>query len=149
MILPYIVIVLASMLVLWIVLRCDIPKTVDIDLLKNPRDVIKHRGLFNFSWVFFRARDMDSALKVLSSMLDYNSFFVNNDLKEILRNINGNSSTLIYISVCFVIVIMAKNTIRLKSDFSPNKFYMFWTLFLLTFSVFSLEKNTEFLYFNF
>ena len=52
MILPYIVSVLASMLVLWLILRKDIPKTVDIDLLKNPSSVIKHQGLFNFSWVF-------------------------------------------------------------------------------------------------
>ncbi len=52
MMLPYFVSVSMSMLVLWIVLRKDIPKTVDIDLLKNPNEVIKHQGLFNFSWVF-------------------------------------------------------------------------------------------------
>ena len=52
MILPYIVSVIASMAVLWVVLRKDIPLHVDIDLLKNPEDVIKHKGLFNFSWVF-------------------------------------------------------------------------------------------------
>ncbi len=52
MILPFFVSVVASMVVLWIVLRKDIPQTVDIDLLKNPEDVIKHKGLFNFSWVF-------------------------------------------------------------------------------------------------
>ena len=52
MILPYFVSVIASMLVLWVVLKKDIPKTVDIDLLKNPIDAIKHKGLFNFSWAF-------------------------------------------------------------------------------------------------
>ena len=52
MFLPFIVSVLASMLVLWVVLRKDIPRTVDINLLKNPDEVIKHRGLFNFSWAF-------------------------------------------------------------------------------------------------
>jgi arsenical pump membrane protein len=52
MILPYFVSVIASMVVLWIVLRKDIPLHVDIDLLKNPEEVIKHKGLFNFSWVF-------------------------------------------------------------------------------------------------
>ena len=52
MFLPFIVSVLASMLMLWIVLRKDIPKTVDINLLKKPDEVIKHRGLFNFSWAF-------------------------------------------------------------------------------------------------
>ena len=52
MALPYIVSVLASMFVLWLVLKNDIPKTVDINLLSNPEDVIKHQGLFKFSWLF-------------------------------------------------------------------------------------------------
>ncbi|MEA2100916.1 MAG: arsenic transporter [Campylobacterota bacterium] len=52
MLLPYIISVMASMLVLWVVLRKDIPKTVDINLLKNPDEVLKHKGLFNFSWIF-------------------------------------------------------------------------------------------------
>jgi len=52
MMLPFVVSVVASMLVLWLVLKNEIPKTVDINLLKNPDEVIKHRGLFNFSWAF-------------------------------------------------------------------------------------------------
>jgi arsenical pump membrane protein len=52
MILPYFVSVIATMAVLWLVLRKDIPQTVDIDLLKKPEDVIKNRALFNFSWFF-------------------------------------------------------------------------------------------------
>ncbi len=52
MILPYFVSILVSMAVLWIVLRKDIPDTVDIDLLKRPEDVIKNKALFNFSWFF-------------------------------------------------------------------------------------------------
>lgn len=52
MILPYIVSVIATMAVLWVVLRKDIPQTVDIHLLKNPEDVIKNKTLFNFSWFF-------------------------------------------------------------------------------------------------
>ncbi|MCF6340574.1 MAG: arsenic transporter [Sulfurimonas sp.] len=52
MIIPYFVSVIATMIVLWIVLRKDIPQTVDIDLLKNPEEVIKNKALFNFSWFF-------------------------------------------------------------------------------------------------
>lgn len=52
MIVPFIVSVFASMLVLWLVLRKDIPSRVDIDLLKNPDDVIKNHTLFKFSWLF-------------------------------------------------------------------------------------------------
>ena len=52
MIIPFIVSVLASTIFLWLILRKDIPKTVDITLLKEPKSVIKNMKLFYFSWVF-------------------------------------------------------------------------------------------------
>ena len=52
MIFPFIVSVIASTIFLWIILRKDIPKTVDITLLKEPKSVIKNMKLFYFSWVF-------------------------------------------------------------------------------------------------
>jgi arsenical pump membrane protein len=39
-------------MVLWIILRKDIPKKVDTTLLKNPDSVLKNKILFRFSWVF-------------------------------------------------------------------------------------------------
>ena len=52
MIIPFIVSTIISIIVLWIVLRKDIPKEIDISLLKNPDDVLKNKALFNFSWFF-------------------------------------------------------------------------------------------------
>ena len=52
MLIPYIVSVAASILFLWIILRKDIPKQVDISLLKDPKSVIKNETLFKLSWVF-------------------------------------------------------------------------------------------------
>lgn len=52
MIVPYIVSTVASIVVLWIILRKDIPKEVDVTLLKNPNDVLKNKTLFQFSWLF-------------------------------------------------------------------------------------------------
>jgi arsenical pump membrane protein len=52
MIMPYFVSTAISMLVLWLLLRKDIPGHVDINLLKKPEEVIKNRALFNFSWLF-------------------------------------------------------------------------------------------------
>jgi len=52
MIIPYIVSTVVSILVLWLILRKDIPKTVDVSLLKNPDDVLKSKTLFKFSWIF-------------------------------------------------------------------------------------------------
>ena len=52
MIIPFIVSVIASTIFLLLILRKDIPKTVDITLLKEPKSVIKNMNLFYFSWIF-------------------------------------------------------------------------------------------------
>jgi arsenical pump membrane protein len=52
MFIPYIVSTIISIIVLWLVLRNDIPKSIDISLLKNPDDVLKNKTLFKFSWFF-------------------------------------------------------------------------------------------------
>ena len=52
MALPYVVSVTATIIVLLLVLKNDIPKTVDIDLLKDADSVLKNRTLFYFSWAF-------------------------------------------------------------------------------------------------
>ena len=52
MFIPFIVSVIASIVFLWLLLRKDIPKTIDISLLKEPKTVIKNMKLFYFSWVF-------------------------------------------------------------------------------------------------
>ena len=52
MIIPFIVSVIASIVFLWLILRKDIPKTVDVTLLKEPKSAIKNMNLFYFSWLF-------------------------------------------------------------------------------------------------
>jgi len=52
MYIPYIVSVAISIIVLFIVLHKDIPKKVDINLLKNADSVIKNKTLFYLSWIF-------------------------------------------------------------------------------------------------
>ena len=52
MLMPFIISVVVSITVLWLLLRKDIPKTIDVNLLKNPDDVLKSRALFYISWIF-------------------------------------------------------------------------------------------------
>ncbi|MGK0255537.1 MAG: arsenical pump membrane protein [Arcobacteraceae bacterium] len=52
MYLPFIVSVLVTIVVLLLVLRKDIPKKVNIDLLKDANSVLKNKTLFYFSWGF-------------------------------------------------------------------------------------------------
>ncbi len=52
MAIPYIVSVFVSIVFLYVLLRKDIPKQVDITLLKEPRSVLKSIELFYLSWIF-------------------------------------------------------------------------------------------------
>jgi len=52
MLIPFVVSVIASIVFLWIILRKDIPKQVDISLLKDENSVIKNKTLFYIAWVF-------------------------------------------------------------------------------------------------
>jgi len=52
MFLPFVVSVLSSIVVLYLLLRKDIPKRVDISLLKEPNSVLKSKKLFIVSWFF-------------------------------------------------------------------------------------------------
>ena len=52
MIIPFVVSTIVSIIVLWLILKNDIPKTVDVTLLKNPNEVLKSKTLFKFSWFF-------------------------------------------------------------------------------------------------
>ena len=52
MALPFIASVFVSTLVLYLVLRKDIPKRVDVTLLGDPKSVLKSESLFKLSWIF-------------------------------------------------------------------------------------------------
>jgi arsenical pump membrane protein len=51
MIVPNLFSLLASIAVLYLYFRKDIPKNYDLDMLKKPKDAIKHQGLFKLSWL--------------------------------------------------------------------------------------------------
>lgn len=52
MFVPFVVSVIVSIGVLWLILKNDIPKTIDVNLLKNPDEVLKSKPLFYMSWLF-------------------------------------------------------------------------------------------------
>ncbi len=52
MFIPYLVSTFISILVLWLFLRNDIPKKIDITLLSDENSVLKSKTLFKFSWFF-------------------------------------------------------------------------------------------------
>ena len=52
MFISYMVSTFISIVVLWLFLRKDIPKKIDISLLSDENDVLKNKTLFKFAWFF-------------------------------------------------------------------------------------------------
>ena len=118
-------------------------------------------NFINIAWVFFRAKEWDDAIKVLSAMvggdlvLDHHWFEQLSYLHDKvqfgawLQAINGNKYTLISILVVLLLSIIGKNSMQYKDLLKFNKFYLFLGTMLLTFSLLKMHEVSEFLYFNF
>ena len=121
-------------------------------------------NFINIAWVFFRAVNFESAMKVLKGMFlgelilpaSLGTYF------EPIKNVGflmekmGNWSALYkdeaYLSLwflfAFIIVLFLPNSMQLKDKFKPNFSFMMLTI-LFFLSLFMLYRKSEFIYFNF
>jgi D-alanyl-lipoteichoic acid acyltransferase DltB (MBOAT superfamily) len=104
-------------------------------------------NFINITWIFFRAKDMDSALKVLAGMFGLNGW---GDIKitNFLHNI-GNSTEIMLYFIVAIIILMSKNSNQLADNFRPTKRIALAIGLMLALGILSLSKVSEFLYFNF
>ena len=127
----------------------------------------------NFTWIFFRATKWSDALKVVKGMLSFKdielllnnqlSFSVFNNLDpqiagfkfEIIKLykfiLRPDINIFIIFSIAFALFItfVFPNSYQLSRNFKPNILYSFTVVFLLFMCVIFIDKNSEFLYFNF
>ena len=120
-------------------------------------------NFINITWIFFRAKEMEDALKVLGGMFGMGGIVLPNALSGKLaflsaygiefggfvENIKGDHFTPIWIFAAFILVLVFKNSMQKRESFKINKTTALFTAFLLSFGVLSLTKVSEFLYFNF
>ncbi len=119
-------------------------------------------NFINITWVFFRAKEWDDAIKVLKAMFGFSGIefsskyaeklaFLNDygiTFGEWLHHINGNKSVS-WILIGLIIVLATKNSMQLRESFKPNKWYLIFSIVLMMYAVSNLNKLSEFLYFNF
>ncbi len=117
----------------------------------------------NVTWVFFRAKDFDDAIKVLKGMFGLNgvvlpfsfaekfSFLADYgvEFNRIMENIDANTSVLVIIFAVFAISVFAKNSYEFLVNFRPRRVYLFATSLLFAIAILKLNQISEFLYFNF
>jgi len=121
-------------------------------------------NFINIAWVFFRAKEWDDAIKIISSMFSLDNVMLPHFLKnkiEILdqynvlygswlKGIGGNFETIIWLLAGLIIVISFHNSIQKASVFKANRIMVLFVSFLLYYSFVSMVSvKSEFLYFNF
>jgi D-alanyl-lipoteichoic acid acyltransferase DltB (MBOAT superfamily) len=103
-------------------------------------------NFINICWVFFRAKNMDGAARILKGMVGLGDKV---ELGKSLDVIEGGQKLIIMLTIFLIIVIFAKNSDELTENFKPNfKTVSFATLLFLL-SIFNMNKISEFIYFNF
>lgn len=117
----------------------------------------------NIAWVFFRAKEWNDAVKVLSSMFSLDNIVLPNMLESRLPflsdlgikfvgfvdNIGSGYLSPIWIMAGFILTLMFKSSNEYLKEFNPNKKNLMLTISFFIFGALYLAKAGEFLYFNF
>ena len=116
-------------------------------------------NLVNIFWVFFRAKDLTSAFKVIKGMFDISELMnINLVLKETkdffeivtdLTNGLGNLQNIIIIPLAFIILFFLKNSMERCRKFKNNLISYIEIIIYFCTSVLFLSGMSTFLYFNF
>ena len=123
-------------------------------------------NFINISWVFFRAKEWDDALKVLASMFSLDNVVLPRAFVNTLGFLSDygvefgffcahvatggvGDYLLVWLFFGFIMVLFTKNSIEKLEIFNFSYRTAFFTATLLTASIISLNSVSEFLYFNF
>ena len=125
---------------LWSLTKIKLPKVLAWFITFN---------FVNFAWVFFRAKDFNSAIKVIKGMFDFN-------LTEIISTMQSSIDTypvLIFIITLLTFTLYCKNSVQFIHQVIKQNLFL-WTIYfsiLFIIGLFLITKGTytEFIYFNF
>lgn len=120
-------------------------------------------NFLNITWIFFRAKDMNEALKILTGMMGINGIVLPTKLFSYigflskygitfsawLENICGNMWTPTFIVLGVLISCLAKNSMELAKDFKNNAKYLLLITVIFSLGFIGLVRVSEFLYFRF
>jgi D-alanyl-lipoteichoic acid acyltransferase DltB (MBOAT superfamily) len=115
----------------------------------------------NFGNIFFRAKNFDDAIKILSSMIDFHNIILPAQLENTLYFLSiygykfgewnqiGGFKAILWLIFAFIITFSFKNSMQQLKNFQLNHKTLFLTVFTFIVSILSMDKVSEFIYFNF
>ena len=121
-------------------------------------------NFINIGWVFFRAKEFEDAIKVLKGMLGMTGINLPNALSSklsflsrygvefgnLIAGIGGDGYyALMWVMSGMVLVLAFKNSMELLNTFKISKKTVLFSGVLFAVGILSMNKVSEFLYFNF
>ena len=119
-------------------------------------------NFINISWVFFRAEQWEDAIKVLKGMFGFSgvvlpsifqniSFLQGNEIVigEVFANFNSDTEITFWLLIALFMCLFFKNSNQIVSFYKPNNKIVFFIVSIFTISLMNLDKNVDFIYFNF
>lgn len=120
-------------------------------------------NFINITWVFFRAKDLNDALKIFIGMIGINGIVLPEKLFNYftflskfgitfgiwLESIVGSIWTPVFIVFGILISFFAKSSMSIIKDFKNNANYLLLITALLTVGIIGVVRVSEFLYFRF
>lgn len=117
-------------------------------------------NLVNIFWVFFRAKDLESAFRVIKGMVDIPNLIYMlthiNEIKEITLNYRqlandylGVKINILFLVISIIVSLGLKNSFEKTNKFKSNFIFLIEKMFYITISLLLINRVSTFLYFNF
>jgi len=122
-------------------------------------------AFINCSWIFFRSKNFEDAINILSSMFSLKNIVIYQFLKNTLsflstygikfdimfQNMNGSKWTFILIFIGFIFVLCFKNSNEIIKELKSNYTYLVFgiTIFLISILYLNSIRETVFIYNDF
>ncbi|MGL4867979.1 MAG: MBOAT family O-acyltransferase, partial [Cetobacterium sp.] len=105
----------------------------------------------NIFWVFFRAKDLAEASKVLGAMIDYKSIssLLTLSYKESTQAYLGNKVSLLILIIGILTTMFLKNSYEKKQNMKLRFLSLFEITLYISIGILLLDRVASFLYFNF
>ena len=117
----------------------------------------------NIAWIFFRAKEWEDAVKVLGSMFSLDNIFIkkkfsdklsylseyNIKFGEVMKMTHDGSDIINWLIFSFILILVCKNSIERIAKFKINSKTVSLAGISFVLGILSLNKVSEFIYFNF